>query len=38
VIRVRSVEDQVVPELAKLKQGVCIAGKPTEEDIGYTQV
>jgi hypothetical protein len=36
VIRVRSVEDQVVPELAKLEQGVRTAGRPTEEDIGYT--
>jgi hypothetical protein len=38
VIRVRSMEDQVVPELAKLEQGVHITGRPTEEDIGYTQV
>jgi hypothetical protein len=38
VIRVRSMEDQVVPELAELEQGVRIAGRPTEEDIGCTQV
>jgi hypothetical protein len=31
-------EDQVVPELAELEQGVRIAGRPTEEDIGCTQV
>ena len=38
MIRVRSVEDQVVLVLAELKQGLRTAGRPTEEDIRCMQV
>ena len=38
MIRVRSVEDQVIPELAELEQGIRTAGRPTEKDIRYIQV
>jgi hypothetical protein len=39
MIRVRSIEDQVVPVLAELEQGLRITGRPTEEkDTGCMEV